>query len=311
MGVNKEDADFAVVTCADGKMLPAACCALLSVRNNLVGSACFFLVLLDSNDSDVEALKQFSSRQDIDINVISFDSARLPEIETLKWPKAVLTRLFLDNIISPRIRRLLYLDADTLAVATAEPLRHVDLGTHSVAAVDDYIMAFPDKMRMRRDALELADGSPYFNSGVMLFDWQNPDARHALATARVNLADCSTQYHATDQDALNAAFQGKWARLDARWNAQTGFMNDIADPAIVHFTGRRKPWQPQATWQQRKYSELYRSWMNGTAWEASAVMPNVGRQIESAALHLGKKFAGLPKARKVTAYLEKTRPINE
>lgn len=301
------EADFAAVTCSDNNMLPAACCSLLSVRNNLAGPARFMLVGLDLSAEAAEAVSAFGNRHGFHIDLIRFDSARLPKAQKGRWARSALTRLFLAEMLPSDLRRVLYLDADALAVAALDALRDFDLGDNCAAAVEDYIMAFPAKIGSRRRTLGLGEGSAYFNSGVILFDWQDPRVEAALSGAVRKICDDGGALFALDQDALNVTLEGQWARLDPRWNTQTGFMRDIPDPAILHFTGRRKPWQAGASWQHRDQSDLYASWLAGTEWEMSFHPPGTGQQVFGYALHLGKRLEGLRKERKVSAYIDQIR----
>ena len=111
MTVVEATADFAVVTCTDGEMLPAACCALLSASANVSVPARLILVALDMSVVDAAAVDDFSRRYAIDIEVIAFEKSRLPAVEKGRWPRSVLTRLFLDEVVPDTIGRLLYLDA--------------------------------------------------------------------------------------------------------------------------------------------------------------------------------------------------------
>ncbi|MTH78036.1 glycosyltransferase family 8 protein [Paracoccus aestuariivivens] len=307
MDIAGPEADFAIVTCADHKMLPAACCSLLSAHANLTCPARFVLVALDLTKDDSDAVAKFGQKHGIGIELHPFASDQLPDMTSGRWPKAVLARLFLDHVIFDKINRLLYLDADTLVARSVEPLRSIDLRGRYVAAVDDFIMAFPKKLQSRRDAIGLRSGSSYFNSGVMLFDWPASLAASVLQTARDNIADRSENYHATDQDALNAALEGKWLRLDPTWNVQTGFLPSIQTPAILHFTGRRKPWQAGASWQHRSYSKIYRDYLEGTRWESTCRKPGLGRNMANLALYLGKRLENLRKSRSLRQYLEECR----
>jgi lipopolysaccharide biosynthesis glycosyltransferase len=310
MAANGSHAEFATVICADHNMIAAACCALLSVRNNLSVTAPLMLVASDADANDVAAVESFKRRHDCEIELYHFDSRQLPKAPQHRWAPAAMTRVFLDQILPPDIQRLLYLDADTLVLQSLDPLRSLDLGPNWAAAVDDFIMAFPAKLDAQRRALGLRADSAYFNSGVILFDWARPETRQAVATARHNIETRADQYHATDQDALNAALDGKWLRLDPKWNVQTGFLPDIQRPAIVHFTGRRKPWRANASWVHRGYSDIYRSFLTGTAWEDVFPKPSVPRHVQAWAVHLGKRLEGLRKARRVRQYLESEYPYS-
>jgi lipopolysaccharide biosynthesis glycosyltransferase len=103
----------------------------------------------------------------------------------------------------------------------------------------------------------MRSNSRYFNAGVLLINrpvWleQNVTERALELIARHpdHLA-----FH--DQDTLNVLFDGTWLELPPHWNQQSGFWEQSAsrlgldhathsrllrDPAIIHFTGRAKPW---------------------------------------------------------------------
>jgi lipopolysaccharide biosynthesis glycosyltransferase len=91
-----------------------------------------------------------------------------------------------------------------------------------------------------RDA-EAAPPSLYFNSGVMLInvgEWRRrkiPDACIALVEKH--------QFVAHDQDALNCVLRGQWRELPERWNYQLYERHEWpADCALLHYSGRNKPW---------------------------------------------------------------------
>lgn len=261
--------------------------------------------MLDMSPESASAIAEFNRRHGLDIEVLAFDSRRLPNITRGRWPTTVLTRLFLDQLIPPRIGRLLYIDADTLVVAPIDALRRIGFMGKPVAAVDDFIMAFPKKLRKRREAIGLGEESAYFNSGVMLFDWPESLRADILHKARENLQGFADNYHATDQDALNAALEGRWLRLSPRWNAQTGFLPAISKPVIVHFTGRRKPWRSEIAWAHRKYAGKYREYLSGTRWQDESRIPRLSEKAAGILLHLGKRIEGLRKAGKLRRYVNR------
>src|SRR5690606_21013428 len=46
-----------------------------------------------------------------------------------------------------------------------------------------------------------------------------------------------------DQDLLNLVFKGRWLKLSWRWNTiNARATHEAFDPAILHYTGKTKPW---------------------------------------------------------------------
>lgn len=88
---------------------------------------------------------------------------------------------------------------------------------------------------------EAASPALYFNNGVLLInvdEWRRrgiPDACLALAERH--------QFTAHDQDALNCVLRGEWRELPEAWNYQLYGRHAIpAGCALLHYSGRNKPW---------------------------------------------------------------------
>ncbi|HEY9153713.1 MAG TPA: glycosyltransferase [Opitutaceae bacterium] len=100
--------------------------------------------------------------------------------------------------------------------------------------------------QLARQNTELVAGVPeselYFNAGFLVINlarWRELN----VAKLGFDLA-AKYQFISHDQDALNVLFRGQWRQLEDRWNYQlidrTSFP---ADTAVLHYSGRNKPWQ--------------------------------------------------------------------
>lgn len=172
--------------------------------------------------------------------------------------------------------RVLYIDSDTLVRKPLDDLWAIDIGQKFAAAVRDSWFAIdPQASHFRQ--LGPACESFYFNSGVMLLNLQ---ACRQADTEGQSIA--WTAMHRdlilkSDQDVLNAVFQGNVTELHPRWNLQTqliplislGFFTErnlneaLRDPTVVHFTGEAKPWLfAHATPYRREYWNFRRKNFN-------------------------------------------------
>lgn len=171
---------------------------------------------------------------------------------------ASLYRLLLGDLLPDDVERVLYLDADVVLAGSPLPLIRTDLDGKTIAAVRESQSpwaAGPLGPSWRE--LGLQPGSPYFNSGMMLVDvarWRQREiGRRTLEILRTSAPRWG------DQDALNAVLEGDWQELPRRWNLQSAELRGesaswalwrddveaaIADPAVIHFTERDKPWDP-------------------------------------------------------------------
>jgi lipopolysaccharide biosynthesis glycosyltransferase len=167
-------------------------------------------------------------------------------------------RLLPPSVMPKSVKRAIYLDCDVVVAGSLRPLWDLDLDGHLVAAVRDAGAPFPaGPYGTQWRELGLTPDSPYFNAGVLVIpleEWRIEEvSRRALDILR------RSKPRWGDQDALNAVMERRWMELDRRWNLQTpdsdgsglawalwrdNVERALADPAVVHYTERDKPWRP-------------------------------------------------------------------
>jgi len=298
-----EAASYGVIACADANMLPAACCALLSIRDRLAApKARYLLLAVGAGETQMREIEAFASRHSIAIEVLRDPTPKAEEPAFGRWSRATLARLYMDLIVPGNIDRLLYIDSDAIAVAPLDGLFRADLAGRALGAVDDYLMAFPDKMKRRRQRIGLGPESRYFNAGVLLFDWRKSLEAGLIRKARETFEREPERYEAHDQDVLNIAFENDWQPVDPRFNAQTGILPFVGKPAIVHFTGRKKPWQAVAPWTHRRMKAFYREALAGTAWASFCKPSSFSDRMTSFAGHYSTQLTTPSKIASVRAY---------
>lgn len=199
--------------------------------------------------------------------------AGLPSHEI--FSPAVWYRLFLPGLLD--VDRVLYLDADTIAVDDLSPLWSSPLADHYAAAVPN---VWEPWNAHRPSELGLAGPRDYLNSGVLLLNLarlRDDDMTAALLSyGRERAADLRW----LDQDALSAVLAGRWLRLHPRWNCMNSILlfDWAADvlgaeavdearrsPGIRHFEGRsvNKPWHLLC---DRDMRDAYLRHRRGTPW---------------------------------------------
>jgi lipopolysaccharide biosynthesis glycosyltransferase len=300
---SNDGSTFAAIACADGNMLPAACCALLSVQRNAASAKLrLFLFAIGVDEKQIADIGTFAQRHAIDIEVLRDTTARLEGDSFGRWSRATLARLYMDLYVPAGIDRLLYIDADAVAVAPLDELFERDLGGKALAAVDDYLMAFPEKIERRQRRIGLRPKGRYFNAGVLLFDWRACGEAGIVKRARDAFEKEPERFLAHDQDVLNIAFEDNWLALEPRFNAQTGILPCVGKPAIVHFTGRKKPWQAVMPWTHRGMKAFYLDALAGTPWTSFCKGSSLPDQVKSFSSHYGTMFTTSAKAARVRAY---------
>lgn len=206
-----------------------------------------------------------------------------PFFGTHAWMRMLLPELL------PEVKRVLYLDSDTIVCRPLDELVKLDLNGHWVAAVVNPL--YPHQSLERLAPLGIHQVQRYFNSGVLLMDLEVMRAQGLCA----DLLKFADEHHEgflyPDQDVLNAVLQGRWLSLPPQFNvqsvmfdlraAQLPFDRDTVrharrEPSIVHFSGLLKPWMDACGHPLRS---LYWSHVRQTPWRAAKVENKFWRNI--------------------------------
>ncbi len=204
-----------------------------------------------------------------------------------RFSRAVFRRLFLADVLPPRIERIVSVDSDMLIVRPGlSRLAELDLGGKALAAAYDMIFLMDFKgeddplvrrFRRSRRGLGLDLDTPYFNAGLMAIDraaWLRERLAERVTRA---LAEEPQRYPFMEQDALNATLKGAFAPLSPRYN----FMGDFflldlerrIAPIVLHFVNAPKPWAFDGWRGEARFAETYRDWFEASPWPEWAKAP--------------------------------------
>lgn len=167
----------------------------------------------------------------------------------------------------------LYLDCDVIVRGDVSRLVQTPLKGCPVGAVEDLGGGF------RLADLNIPPDSAYFNAGVLLINLREWRERKLSAQVLEFLRNNRERLHYHDQDGLNAVLHGQWHPLHPRWNAQSNMLGkpDAAperisllregarNPAIVHYTGKSKPWHYDNV---HPYRNEYYRYLALTEWKS-------------------------------------------
>jgi lipopolysaccharide biosynthesis glycosyltransferase len=269
----------ALVVCSDQKMLPAACCVLLSAHQLASQPLSFFLVI--EGEADERPIKDFAHWNGIEIKTVRHDGAGSGLTSTRPKFTATLTRLYLNSLLPSDLDRVLYLDCDVLVYDDVCDLLSVDMQGCALAAVDD--VANKNRKHLtererRKDLLSMRREAMYFNAGVLVFDWQKALRLELLQRAAAAYWKDPSQYPLHDQDVLNAIIDGDVLSLPAKWNQRPRYR--VLDSGIVHFVGSGKPWQEGSRARYWPYRTHYRKLLTKSDWHDFLKPLNIQSRIE-------------------------------
>ena len=158
-----------IVYTLNDKFVPQVAAGICSVcENNLNASNInFYLISNEISDENKALLEEFVKSYKRKISIIELGDIKKYfdfEFDTTGWNSIVLARLVVDKLLPKDIKRILYLDGDTIVRGSLEELWNQELGENILAAS---IEPTVDKIRKKNLGLEKYS---YFNAGVLLID---------------------------------------------------------------------------------------------------------------------------------------------
>ena len=182
-------------------------------------------------------------------------------------------RLVIGEVLPSSIRRVIYLDVDTLVMGDIGDLWDVELDTNTLAAVPHPGVKVSDPYGLDMyEELGLPPDAPYFNAGVLLIDLDRWRMMKVGALAASFVTKYCRRLHFWDQDVLNGVLAHSWGVLDAGWNVCVSHLwqGDVAKltnhngrPFIIHFASSIKPWEYDAG---HPAEQMYFQMMDLTEW---------------------------------------------
>lgn len=234
---------------------------------------------------------------------------QFPNLRSWSGTMAPNAKPFLDQIMPEYVERVLFLDADTLVMASIEELQHLDMRGAALAAVPQNMTS----ARVRSGSIRLYSGSNfYFNSGVLLIDlavWRREDC-HSMV---IDILHKKKQLYTPDQTLLNNAIPARLQyQLPLKYNHLTHHIHPrqeryylnighihtaeeieeaIRHPVIMHCTSgdhQARPWH-EGCWSYRK--EEYLRYKALSPWKDVPLKPDYRKmQQRKDFVHKGNKL---------------------
>ena len=222
-----------------------------------------YIIQTGISEGSVKLLEDLAGYFQRSINIINFEDIRqkkeLDFVEN-KFDISVMARLFADELLPEDVKRVLYIDCDTLVLKSLQKLFFADLGEKTIGAVPEPTINIKVKKSIGIDVRQM-----YFNSGVLLIDlnkYREKKFRKRILAYYDNIKE-STVF--SDQDAINGALCHHIKVLSPRYNffanykywsykalinyspsygiiPEKVYQSAKKDPVILHFAGDERPW---------------------------------------------------------------------
>lgn len=211
------------------------------------GGICIHVVTDNISKKSVDRLDEIiNGYERLSLRIHRVNDSILKGLKTNSWTIYAWYRLLLPNILPIDIKRVLYLDADTLVMSDLSELFTIDMTDKSIAGViedNTFNKEYYDRLGYKSD-------KQYICSGVLLMNleyWRE----HHLAEKMINWAIINEdKLKLPDQDTINYICQDTKIILPLRFNIiQFFFTNEqfykqpyltqlkdcIENPAIIHY----------------------------------------------------------------------------
>jgi len=159
--------------------------------------------------------------------------------------------------LCPSDTQMVWFDADLVARAAWNGVLDVS-GGYSISGNHEANPAFEDRwlgqVRNR-----------YVNTGVLVIDGELWRANYAGKWQQYLATYAEQGFRYLDQDVLNATVLADWNLFESEYNFRPIHNRDWIDAAIVHFSGRYKPWlrtRVQTKLLKDAWSPAYRAYAN-------------------------------------------------
>jgi lipopolysaccharide biosynthesis glycosyltransferase len=213
--------------------------------NNKIISIAFHCITRDITEKEKQQIEAYISSYNSTIKFYEIDEKLISDFVTMNhWNTSVYYKLFFPLLVNPDIKRLLYLDTDTLVINSLMELFNMDLNNKIMAVIKDN--------HVKNEVYwELHERENYFNSGVMLIDLQEWNSLGISQKAFDYLYNSPEKIIYVDQDALNVVLENNFVLISEKFNYTYSYippnltnkqLNELLkNIVILHFTLSR-PW---------------------------------------------------------------------
>ena len=243
--------------CINPKFRPLLCQCLRSiVKNGGEEHYDAYILHSDLTDADMDAVRAVSDR--VSCRFLSVDAGDFDGFpESSRYPRQIYYRLAAPLLLPEEVDRILYLDVDTLVINPLKELYTMDFqGNYYIACT--HIREALTKLNDRR--LNVPDGSPYVNTGVMVLNL--PALRENLTMDEIRRTTLQKidSFWLPDQDLLTVLHGDKILLADTqKYNLSDRILNIYnANPknprhnldwvrentVVIHYCGKNRPWKP-------------------------------------------------------------------
>lgn len=236
-------------------------------QNNLDEKFNIWLIHNDISQEKLRQLDDFLSAFKMSLTTVRTPEHLFADAPTVeRYPKEMYYRLACGQILPESVRRVIYLDPDTLIINSIRPLWTLDLkGNVFAAAVHAGLTNISEGI----NNIRLGINHGYFNSGIMVIDVEQARQKIQLADIYETIDQYGSRLLLPDQDVMNYLYGDITLEIPEEiWNYDTRqsptylarslgehTVHWLAENTVIlHFCGKPKPWDTKSS---NRFTLLY------------------------------------------------------
>lgn len=274
-----------IVYTFNDKFVPQVAASICSIcENNRSEQITFYLIVDDLTKDNQHKLTDFIKSYNQELEIIQIGDIREHfdfNFDTTGWNPVIVTRLLLDRFLPKKVKKVLYLDGDTIVRDNLSDLYNINMHGAVIGAGIE-----PTVNQKHKDTL-LDTKSFYYNSGVLLIDLRKWRSEHISKKLTDYYRAHGGKLLAPDQDAINGTLEGKIYTLPPKYNffniynqytynfirklvspieyfSKSEYNESLQNPVIIHYLGEERPWRAGST---HKYRSDYKKYLALTPWK--------------------------------------------
>ena len=260
------------------------------------------------SDENKKILDDIAKKYNRNIVVIDVEKIEIPtKLASTRWPISAFTRLFAGEYLPNDMKKILYLDCDTIINGDISKLDTIEFNDYYLMGVRDCINS-----RYNRN-IGLDPDDTYINAGVILMnldELRKINVREKINSFIDNYGNCISF---ADQDILNGIYKSKIGTIDPNYDVMTIFAEyeykDIIklrnpskfygkekiddaknNPLIIHYTTNMKTIRPWYSNSDHKLKENFLKYLSMSPYKDRSLNEFTFNTKESKVIGLIQKF---------------------
>lgn len=265
--------NYEIVYAADDAFAPVMGVSIISLFENNQGLDNLRITIFnsgvsESNKEKIEKIfKKYNRPSPRWIKPVNLEKKLNIHLDIVRGSLAVYSRLFLSDYFDSSVKRILYIDADTIVVSSIKELLEENLNNKTIGATKD---AFSQYYRKN---IEIRPNDAMINAGVFLIDFDKWKEKRVEEKFLNYIISKNGKVQLNDQGVLNHVLNGEIYFLDPKYNmislyyeysyldmikyrkpvnfyTRNEILNAKRNPVIIHYTSAFntvRPWFKGAT----------------------------------------------------------------